>query len=212
MYITNNKLCILLTRNAKSIPFDLKNKPHIVFSSLDVLEKKLRKDLVSLQIEAELCFDETDKECIATVPVYMNMTASIPTSQATSIRAKVTTGSEVHRRNVSARMVKLERRVGRKPWKRFSLEQPIQLTWTDGNISTDFHSSESKYVNVFHIDHRDNKLTFWVVPMPASLSEFLSQKATYRVAIAVLGKQIKLDIVWRGQWNTIMVARTKRKA
>jgi hypothetical protein len=40
-----NKLCILLTKNASDIPFDLKHHRHIVYSSVKDLKIKLAQDL-----------------------------------------------------------------------------------------------------------------------------------------------------------------------
>ena len=206
-----NKLCILLTKNPKTIPFDLKNRRHILFSSLNDLKAKLLKDLEALKAEAELSFDKADAECVATVPVNVINTTIVGTSKATSIRVKVKTNSEIHSRNVPAQMTKIERRTGAER-KRFKLEQPIQLTWTDTDtILTDFSGSTAKYVNVFHIDHNENKLTIWRVSMPLALSAFLSIQATYRVTIEVMGRQIQLDIIWLGQWNTMTAELTKQK-
>jgi nucleoside 2-deoxyribosyltransferase len=205
-----NKLCILLTKNPKTICFDLKNKRHIVFSSLNDLKEKLLKDLEALKAEAELSFDKADAECVATVSVSVIKMEGM--SEATSIRVKVKTNSEIHPRNVPAQMTKIERRTGAERWKRFKLEQPIQLTWTDTDtIYTDFSGSTAKYVNVFHIDHNENKLTIWSMSMPLALSEFLSIQATYRVTIEVMGRQIQLDIIWPGRWNTMTPELTKQK-
>jgi len=130
-------------------------------------------------------------------------------SQATSIRAKVTTNSELHQKNVSAQMINIERRIGTKRWKRFKLEHPIQLTWTDtGGILTDLPASSAKYVNVFHIDHGENKLTIYGVSIPVALSDFLRDKATYSVTVSVMGRRIQLDIFWCGHWKTIRVEGT----
>jgi nucleoside 2-deoxyribosyltransferase len=207
-----NKLCVLLTRDPTTIPFDLKNRRHIVFSGLNDLRAKLLSELKALKVEAELFFDITDRECFATVPVHLIKTEIVGASQATSIRAKVKTGSEIDQRNVSAQMIKIERRIEAERWKRFKLEQPIQLTWTDTDtILTDFLGCAAKYVNVFHVDHNENQLTIWKVPMPSALSAFLNQCATYRVTISVMGRQIQVDIIWRGHWNTMTARPTKRR-
>jgi hypothetical protein len=201
-----NKLCVLLTKNPKAIPFDLKNKRHIVFSSPHDLRKNLSKELEALKAEAELSFDKTDAECLAKVPVSVFKTEISNMSQATSIRAKVKTSSEIHLRNVSAQMTKIERRIGKGKWKRFDLEQPIQLTWTDTDtISTDLNGPATKYVNVFHVDHSENKITIWRASMPLPLSAFLSKRATYRVTISALGRQTRLQIDWRGSWDVMKI-------
>jgi hypothetical protein len=93
-------------------------------------------------------------------------------------------------------MTKVERRrIGRTKWEQFKLDQPIQLTWcgTD-TVSMDFFGAAVKYVNVFHIDHDDKKLTIWKVSMSDALSKFLDAEALYRVTISVLEKHIQLDI------------------
>ena len=204
-----NKLCILLTKDAKAIPFDLKNRRHIIFSGLDDLRAKLTNDLKALNSEAELSFDRGDSECVATVPISVITTTIVGTSQATSIRAKVTTGSEIHQKNVAAQMVRVERRLEKK-WRRFKLEQPISLTWTDTDtIFTDFLGPVTRYVNVFHIDHKEGKLTVWKMSMPATLAEFLSPHGSYRVTISTMGRQLQLIILWHGDWNTMVVKRAK---
>ena len=65
-----HKLCILLTTYVYKIPFDLKDKRHIVFSSNKDLRNKLSNDLNELKAEIELSFDGTDIECQREVPVY----------------------------------------------------------------------------------------------------------------------------------------------
>ena len=40
-----NKQCVLLTRNAQDIPFDLKHHRHIVYSSVSELKQRLRLDI-----------------------------------------------------------------------------------------------------------------------------------------------------------------------
>jgi hypothetical protein len=201
-----NKLCILLTNRTNKIPFDLKNKRHVVFSGLNDLRKKISKELKALTAEMELSFVRTDPECMSKVPVSVIETKIVGQSEATSIRARIRSGSELRRKNISAEMLKIDRRIGNARWKRFKLEQPIQLTWTDTNaILTNFPPSATKYVNVFHIDHRENKLTLWGVSMPQTLSDFLSAQAKYRVTLSVMGRQLQLEMGWHGQWDTISV-------
>jgi nucleoside 2-deoxyribosyltransferase len=89
-----DKLCILLTDDPRKIPFDLTNKRHVVFSTRKDLKTKLLMELEALKVELELLFDKADPECVATVAVgTVQVTGN---SQATSIRAKVKTGGEVH--------------------------------------------------------------------------------------------------------------------
>lgn len=199
-----NKLCVLLTNSTGTIPFDLKDKRHIVFSSLKDLKKKLSTDLELLKAEMELFFDPADIECFRTVPVYI--TETVIRSQATSIRVKAKPGSELYPKNVSAQMIKIARRSGNAQWKPFRLEQPIPLTWADTNSPlTDFTSSTAKHANVFHVDHNANKLGIWGASISPALANFLKPKATYRVTVSVMGRQARLDVVWRKDWHTMHV-------
>jgi hypothetical protein len=45
--LANRKLSILLTNNAKKIPFDLKNRRFVIYTSLEHLESELQKELVA---------------------------------------------------------------------------------------------------------------------------------------------------------------------
>jgi nucleoside 2-deoxyribosyltransferase len=205
------KVCILLTTNPKNIPFDLKNRRHIIFTGLRDLREKLRNDLEALKGEMQLSFDKDDAECVNSNINTFTITTQRG-SQATSIRIKVTTDTELHLQNVAAHMETIERRIGTERWTSFKLPQPIPLTWTDTDaILTDFSSPTAKYVNVFHINHNDNKLTVWKMSMTGVLSEFLSKQARYRVTISVMGRRIQLDVVWRGRWNTMVVELAKRR-
>jgi CheY-like chemotaxis protein len=40
---------------------------------------------------------------------------------------------------------------------------------------------------------------------PIDFAEFLSKRATYRITISIMGRQMPLDIVWEGRWSTITV-------
>ena len=102
------KLSILLTNDPTRIPFDLKDKRHVVFSGLEDLEKKLSRELKALAVEVDMVFDGGDAECVAQVPVSMMSVTG--TSNATSIRVKVTTTSEVGVPNVFAQMIRVKRR------------------------------------------------------------------------------------------------------
>jgi hypothetical protein len=56
------------------------------------------------------------------------------------------------------------------------------------------------------IGHSDNKLTIWGTSLPQELAEFLDAQARYRVTIAVLGRQLRLEVDWRSKhWNAIEV-------
>jgi nucleoside 2-deoxyribosyltransferase len=203
-----DKLCILLTDKPKAIPFDLKNKRHIVFCGAKNLKKKLRKDLKALQIEAELSFDRNDTECLTdNVRVQVTKTSVVGQSIATSIRAKVRTGSELHQENVPAHMTKIERRAGSSSWKSFKLRQHIALKWANNDsFFFDFRGPTEAHINIFHIDHGDNKLTIWGASLPQALQKFLDAKARYRVTFAVLGRQLRLEVDWRAKrWDKVEV-------
>ena len=66
-------------------------------------------------------------------------------------------------------------------------------------------ASVTGYVNVFHIDHNENKLSISRASLADALAEFLSKRATYRITISMMGRQMSLDIVWEGRWSTITV-------
>jgi hypothetical protein len=203
-----DKLCVLLTSNPKAIPFDLKNKRHIVFRGAKDLKEKLRKDLKALRVEAELSFDLNDPEClIDKVPVTIRQTTVVDQSTATSIRAKVETGSELYQQNVQAQMTKIERRVGSNNWTAFELRQHIPLKWAiNDSFFVDFRGPTVTHINVFHIDHNDNKLTIWGASLSQALTKFLNVRARYRVTIAVLGRQLRLEVDWRKKrWNLMQV-------
>lgn len=206
------KLCVLLTKKAKDIPFDLKDQRHVIFSGIQDLESKLLEEFTVLKREAELSFNASDPECFAQVNTVIVEQKSVRVSPAISIRVKVRNGSEVDRKNVSGRIVKLERRRANK-WKQFRSDQPIPLIWTDTNsMFTDFLGDSSKYLNVLHIDSADNQMKIWNVPMSAALSEFLREEAKYRITVAAMDRQIRIDIVWRGCWNNTPVVVPTRKA
>jgi nucleoside 2-deoxyribosyltransferase len=203
-----DKLCILLTDNPEAIPFDLKNKRHIVFSGAKDLKNKLRKDLKALQIEAELSFDLNDKECLTnSVPVTVTQTSVVAQWTATSIRAKVRSGSELYQEHVQARMTKIERRTGSSNWKTFKLRQDVPLKWANNNgYFFDFLGPSEAHINIFHIDHNQNKLTIWGASLPLALQKFLDVKARYRVTFAVLGRQLRLEVDWCAKrWDKVEV-------
>jgi len=204
-----SKLCIPLTTDPKTIPFDLKDKPHIVFSGLNDLTTKLERELQLLKAEMEISFDRNDSQCWAEVAEYR--IATTITSAATSIRARVKTGSELHLKDVSAQMIRIERRVKGERWKRLKLEQAIPLRWLDTDtILTDFPASATKYVNVFHVNHDENKLTIWrLTPMPAVLEAFLNCDATYRATVSVRERHTRLEIIWHRDWRTMVVRLAK---
>jgi hypothetical protein len=158
-----NKLTILLTKDTSRIPFDLKDRPHVGFSNLKDLENKLSHKLEELAVEVDLAFSNAEAECVAQVSVAQFSHHITGRSDATSIRVKVTTGSEVGAQNVFAQIIGLKRRSGKtRRWTPFTPMQPIQLTWTDTDgPATDLPPAIPRYVNVFHIDHNDNNISIW---------------------------------------------------
>ena len=74
-----------------------------------------------------VAFDNADTECVANkVPVTVFQQQVVGTSEATSIRARVTTGSEIHVKAVFAQMIEVQRRLkNAASWTRFKLMQPI---------------------------------------------------------------------------------------
>ena len=41
--------------------------------------------------------------------------------------------------------------------------------------------------------------------MPPSLEEFFNDVTKYRLTVSVTGKQVRIEINWKGQWDTIQV-------
>jgi len=67
-------------------------------------------------------------------------------------------------------------------------------------------------LNIFHIDRKENRLSIWGAPMLEALKEFLSRRATYRVTISAMERQMSLDVFWNGDWNSITAELAKRRA
>jgi hypothetical protein len=208
-----SQLFIPLTNKPKKIPFDLKNKRHVIFGDLKDLKTKLARELEALKAEAELSYDPGDPECfIKNVSMIRSQTILSGRSTAASIRVRVRTNSELHRKSVPAHITKIERRIGNKPWKQFSLNDPIPLTWADNdNVRIDFNGAAERHANVFHVDHNDNKLTIWRVDVPQPLQKFLDAKASYRVTVAVLDRKIRLEIGWPKDWQKITVKQVQKR-
>jgi hypothetical protein len=206
-----DQLCIPLTDDPKKIPFDIKDRRHVIFGSLKDLKAQLSRELEALRAEAELSYDPSDSECFVRTVRTIRPTVSVQQSTAVSIRVKVRTSSELHRKRVRAHITKIERRV-RNERKRFDLVDPIPLTWANNdNAQLDFDGAADGYANVFHIDHDDNKLTIWKFDMPQPLQEFFDAKGIYRVTVTVLGRNIRLDVDWPRDWKTMTVKRVQRR-
>jgi hypothetical protein len=201
-----------LTDNAQKIPFDLKDKRHVIFAGLFDLKTQLARELEALKAEAELSYDRSDPECfVKTVhAVHVVQPATWGQSTAASIRVKIKTSSELRRQRVRAYITKIEHRAGTK-WKQFNPIDPIPLVWANNNsVEIDFDGAAVRHANVFHIDHNDNKLTIWRFDMSQTLKDFLDAKGIYRVTVAVLGRKVRLDIDWPNDWRTMAVKQVGR--
>ena len=93
-----SKFCILLTTDASTIPFDLKNRRHIVYSSIQDLKNKLARDLAVIRGETELSFDPNSPGCVDEVPVYVHTHNIVGQSKAIAIRVKVETNTAILQR------------------------------------------------------------------------------------------------------------------
>ncbi len=199
-----NKLCILLTDDPDKLPFDLKYRRHIIYSSIQDLKQKLTSELQALKGQTDLSFDQADSECVTKVPVYLSTV--VGQSQATSIRVKVEVSSELEPQNVTAFMTRMEKFGADGAWVECKPPESVQLTWADTDtIVTNFLGSTAKYVNIIHIDHNDNKIMIWRVPMPQSLVEFFNNITKYRLTVSVMGRQYQIEIDWKGRWDTIQI-------
>jgi hypothetical protein len=119
---------------------------------------------------------------------------------------RLETDSEIQPKNVTAFMTKMEKYSGGGAWIESEAPGPVQLTWTDTDaIVTDFSGSTAKYVSVLHIDHNENRITIWRVPMPPSLVNFFNDLTKYRLTVSVMGRQYQIEIDWKGRWDTIEV-------
>jgi hypothetical protein len=177
---------------------------NIVYSSIQDLKIKLGAELKMLEGQTRLSFDKSDPECQKQVPVYLRTITGL--SQATSVRLKVQTDGEMQQRDVMAYMTKIQKFTKDRDWLESKAPESVQLTWTDTDaIVTDFMDSSAKYVNVLHVDHNDNKLTIWRAPMPLSLVEFFKEETSYRLTISVMERQFRIEVDWKGRWDTIRV-------
>ena len=77
-----DKICILLTKDAEDIPFDLKHKRHIVYGdSITYLRDELEKNIEWAKSEARA--KEENKISVTTKPPVGDLTTSKHTAQAT---------------------------------------------------------------------------------------------------------------------------------
>jgi hypothetical protein len=206
--LANGKLSILLTRNPKKIPFDLKNRRHIIYASLDDLEFKLQTELVAAKGETDLSFDLNDSQCVARVPEYVYVIEQrvVDTTEAISIRVKFEVKSEMSLRKVVPRLLKIERQTSDGVWEEARLPAPILLTWADNDTNeADFDQKKIQYVNVLHTNARKNQLTIWKEYLLPSVAQFFQQRTKYRLTVSVLEKQLQIQIDWQGRWDTVQV-------
>jgi hypothetical protein len=206
--LANGKLSILLTKSQKKIPFDLKNRRHIIYSSLDDLEFKLQRELVAAKGETDLSFNLNDSQCVVRVPehVYVIEQRVVDTTEAISIRVKFQVNSEMSLRNVVPRLLKIERQMSDGVWEEARLPAPILLTWADNDTNeADFDQKKIQYVNVLHTNARRNQLTIWKENLLPSVAQFFQEHTKYRLTVSVLEKQLQNQIDWQGRWDTVQV-------
>jgi hypothetical protein len=202
--LANHKLIILLTKNPKKIPFDLKNRRHVIYSALDDLERQLQTELVAAKGETDLSFDPNDPQCVASVEDNIIEQRLVDTARAISIRARFRVDSEMSLRNVVPRLMKIERWISDDSWKTARLVSPIPLTWADNDTSeADFDQKKTQYANVLHTNERSNKLTIWRVGLLPSVEQFLREHGKYRLTISVLEKHVQIEVDWQGRWDTV---------
>ena len=129
-------------------------------------------------------------------------------SQATSIRVWVQARTRLAPKNVTAFLTKVERKAANGEWEESKNYEMVPLTWA----ATDIREAEvsnlfPRFVNVLHIDERDNLITLWRAPIPLSLPDFLEAETTYRFTVSVMAEgmtsQTRFEIDWHGRWNTI---------
>jgi hypothetical protein len=202
--LARGKLSILVTKNPRKIPFDLQNRRHIIYSSLDDLGRQLQRELVAAKGETDLSFDPDDPQCIATVVDNIIEQRVVATARAISIRARFQVYSEMSLRNVAPRLTKIERWISDDSWEEARLPAPILLTWVDNNTNeADFDQKKTQYVNVLHTNERTNELTMWGVRMLPTVEQFLRGHPKYRLTISVLDKQVQIEVDWQGKWDTV---------
>ena len=119
--------------------------------------------------------------------------------------------TKVAPKTVSAFLSKFEKqRVGGGAWESSQHNELVQLTWA-GSDTTEIKLSTAfpQFVNVLHINEKDNVITFWKAGMPLSLRDFFKTVTTYRLTVSVIADEVTsettFEVVWRGQWNTIEV-------
>ena len=157
----------------------------------------------------ELSFDPADPHCVEQVPVYLYGQTE-PAWMATSIRARVSVKAGAPLQKVIAQITKIEKLTGDGRWQ--DLRFPfIQVLWTDtGDILTDIPAKSSKYANLIHIDHPDNKITISQGPTVSSaLAELIEPGKKYRFTLSIQAGEVhptvQIEIDWKGSWDTIQV-------
>jgi hypothetical protein len=202
--LASRKLSIFLTNNPKKIPFDLKNRRHVIYSSLEDLECQLHRELMAAKGEIDLSFDINDPACVATVTENVIEQRIVDRPQAISIRAKVQVNSEMSPRHVVPRLLRIERHISDNSWEEARLVAPILLTWADNDENeTDFDKKKIQYVNVLHTNERTNQLAIWRANLLPSVADFLQKHTRYRLTISVLERQVQIEVDWQGRWDTV---------
>jgi hypothetical protein len=149
--------------------------------------------------------------CVVVTPIVMRGPGGDQIeSQAVSVRVLVQSTSKVAPKNATAFLTKFERQsVGGGAWEPRQHHELVQLTWTSETFETDLSDAFPKSINVLHIGAHDNQITFWRVAMPLSLRGFFDTVTTYRFTVAVIAdgrtKTTRLEVDWKGQWDTIVV-------
>jgi hypothetical protein len=162
--------------------------------------------------QLELSFDADDPACNAQVQVEAFDRAGVgaPSWSATSIRIRVRVNGRVMRHRVAAYITRIEKLTAAGEWQDGNFPQ-IQTTWTDtGDILTDISGNSAKYANVLHINHPDNKLTVYQRPtISTALADFAKDATTYRFTVSAaaegLAANARMEIDWKGKWDTIQV-------
>jgi hypothetical protein len=160
--------------------------------------------------QLEVSFDPRDPGCKAQVNVYLfgHEGRPAPFGQATSIRARVRAGSSYTQKKEIAYLTKIEKLTASGVWQD-SNSPDIQLTWVGDTLEVEIPASSVHYVNILHVNHKENRLGVWHAQLPSSLEDFLKDHATYRFTVSVLAqgvtRQTRVWIEWPGRWEDLRV-------
>jgi hypothetical protein len=163
-----------------------------------------------LKPNIELSFDPA-RGCVVVTPVLLGLAdGNQRESEATSVRVLVQAATKVAPKNATAFLTKFEKQsVGGGAWEPRQHHELVQLTWTSNTFETDLSDAFPKSVNVIHIGAHNNQITVWGAAMPLSLRDFFNTITTYRFTVSVIAdgrtSTTRLEVDWRGQWDTIVV-------